>query len=194
MADRNPGSRRAAWEAELLADVGTLHDLVADLKSDLPKILTGIRNALAITDIKGILREFIVAIVLGAIGCLVAGGAVGYFYMKATDSINVQTARDAANDAMARASAAEAKAANAVADADARAATEIQKIQEAAKWAGTAEGKVAKIFFEKFNGFAVVACSSSQWEIRTDKAGNRYCIPKAKSFFSSDAESGWRIP
>lgn len=144
-------------------------------------------------------KSFTMAVGALAISALIFGGT-GYLLRVASDKVNISAAKEFVATANARADAAEAAAkataAAAIAEAEKNTSAEVLTAHKNAGWAATEEGKLAKKFFDSGAGLAAVKCKGEKWEIKTDKVGQRWCIPKSRPLFGWDNEQeyGWRVP
>lgn len=121
--------------------------------------------------------------------CLVFFGGTGYLLRMAADKVSIAQAAEMVAAANIRADAT-------IAESEKNTSEAVLAARESAGWAGTEEGRLAKKFFDSGSGNAVVNCSSETWEIKTEKAGQKWCVPKSRPLFSwnNEQQYGWKIP
>lgn len=125
--------------------------------------------------------------VAGVAACALVFGGTGYALRAGADAINLSTARDRVSEANARADAA-------VAAAEEKASDEIDAIRKSSGWIGTAQGRLAKKFFDSGAGDIAAKCDSPDWEI-TERKGGKSCVPKKRDLLGGNAgKDGWKIP
>lgn len=112
--------------------------------------------------------------------CALVFVGTGYAIRMTADAIIVSNAKERAEIAI---TAAEQKARD-----------EIEVERKNSGWAGTAEGRLAKRFFDSGAGVIAAKCDSPVWEV-IDVNDGKYCIPKRRDLFGSDVNIyGWKIP
>jgi hypothetical protein len=123
----------------------------------------------------------------GVIACAVVFGGTGYGLRVLTDAANISIARN-------NVASTNVKAAAAITAAEKKSSDEIDATRRNAGWAGTAEGRLAKKFFDSGAGHIAATCDSPVWEVRQGSDG-KYCIPKRRNMIGGDtAFYGWKIP
>lgn len=206
--------------AELLGDVGELHDQIKILPNELEKSVgrfvrdtlpseaNVIMNKAALTAI-GLMASQVGEIAqqiagdtaasqryksfwlaaAGVLVCAVVFGGAGYVLRMSTDDMAIRAASDKVIKANNRAN-------SATESAEKKADIEITNIRKTAGWVGTPEGMLAKKFFDSGTGVNAAECNGKKWEIKTDKTGQKWCIPKTRPFFGWDTETEyvWKIP
>ena len=119
--------------------------------------------------------------------CAIIFGGTGYTVRMAADTLSNNTLKDEVAEANMQADAA-------VAAAKKKASDDINVAQKNAGWAGTAEGRLAKQFFDSGAGHIAATCDSPVWEIR-DLQDGKYCVPNRRPIFRGDENDyGWKIP
>lgn len=140
---------------------------------------------------------FVKAVAFAAGGVLFCGilfGGGGFLYAKEAASIRVNAAERDLEDAKSQLEKANKRVDETIAALEKKSAENIAQIRAASGWAGTQQGKLAKMFFESSSGIAAATCNSETWEIVTDKEG-KWCIPKRRDLIGGDEKKyGWKIP
>jgi len=119
--------------------------------------------------------------------CSIIFGGTGYVVRMAADALSINALKNEVTQINMQADAA-------VAAAKKKASDDINVAQKNAGWAGTAEGRLAKQFFDSGAGHIAATCDSPVWKIR-DLQDGKYCVPKRRPIFRGDEnEYGWKIP
>jgi hypothetical protein len=118
-----------------------------------------------------------------------------------TAYINLETAKSEVVASYAREAAAiataEKKSDMAIAAVEKKSHDEIEEMRKNSGWLGTAEGRLAKKFFDLGTGTMAAKCDSPAWEIYPDADDDKvkWCIPKKRNLiFEEDQKFGWKIP
>ena len=135
---------------------------------------------------------------IGVVICAIFFGGGGYLIGQAVNTISISNAKSDLKEANERASAAVDASKIAAADFEKRLSDEVRKISEAGGWATTAQGRLAKRFFDSGWGVKVATCKDANWNIEKVKKENgeiaTLCILKPASLFGKEPRSGWEIP
>lgn len=133
-------------------------------------------------------KSFYLAVAALAASALIFGGT-GYVVRMAADKTSMIVAKNEVTDANAR-------TASAIEKAEKKAASEIEGARKSIGWLGTDEGRLAKQFFDSGAGIIAAKCQGEKWDIKVDKNGQSWCIPKTRPLLGWDNESqyGWKIP
>lgn len=173
--------------------IGELSKQVGDIAQQIAGDAAAAENAAAIS------RATIWA-TASVLVCAIFFGGTGYLLRMASDKVNITTATEMVADANARTNAAEAAAnataAAAISETEKHTSEEVLAARKNAGWAATEEGKLAKKFFDSGAGVTAMKCKGEKWEIKTDKVGQDWCIPKRRPLlgWNNEQEYGWKIP
>lgn len=203
-----------ALVAEMLGDIGKLHEVVAQLKKDLPMLLDGADRSINKTLLSlpaaadremnragktaiGVLAQDVALLAKNIAGDAAAterNKSLGWAGLAVIfcailfggTGFLIKSYQDKMELD---------NAAKQVELVNSNSQSEIDTARKSAAWAGTEEGRLAMDFFVNGSGLAAAKCDSPTWDIKQFKNGP-WCIPQSRPIFGKDpaGDHGWKIP
>lgn len=200
--------------AEMLGDIGKLHEVVIQLKKDLPMLLDNADRSIKKTLLSlpaaadremsragktaiGVLAQDVAAIankIAGDVAATERNKSLGWAGLAVIfcailfggTGFLIKTYQDKIELE---------DLAKQVELANSNAQSEIDAARKSAAWAGSDQGRLAMDFFVNGSGLGVAKCEGKTWDKKEFKDGT-WCVPQSRPIFGGEGADvyGWKIP